>query len=530
MKQNWLRANWVNNLSLGYLALPFLIFCLTFLKIWIGLPIVVLLGWIFLRTWKQQSKNDDESGFSKRELLIGLGVLGCWVVLSGIGGFAFQNQDHATRNAIFRDLINYHWPVYYPYSANSTIHSSYALMYYIGYWLPAALIGKVFGWQVANIALFIWTLLGVFLTAVLLKKQIKSTLLAASLLIVFFSGMDILGTLTINAISPNSYPTAWPPITAIEYWVAGSFQFSSFTTQLFWVFNQAVPAWISIALILNTKKPQNVLLIWALCFFLAPIPAVGMLPFALLVIPYKAFNAEKISLSWKWQITKKFMKDCLADIRAVITIENIFGGGTILLTSFFYFSANPNGSKISFLHVNVLVYLFYVIFLIYEVMLLWLLFYKENRNSLWWYVVGGLFVITPLIRLGTFTDFCMRASIPALFILMVWSGEALFRKPKVSYRGALILLLIIGAITPIYEINRAIYRTAEYYFETLTDRRIYIPSQVIVQSSDLPEFAHPYTLTAEVFPSILYLQPEVIPNYIGIIDDSLFFQYLASPP
>ncbi len=173
--------NWLIKFSLGYLLLPFIIFCLTFLKIWIGFPIILLLGWITLRIWKQKGACGVVSGMSKRDLIVGLVILGFWVFLSGIGGFAFQNQDHFARNAIFKDLINFNWPVYYPESENLLTNSSNALIYYVGYWLPAALFGKLFGWQVANIVLFIWTLLGVFLTAALIKERIKSTLLASSL-------------------------------------------------------------------------------------------------------------------------------------------------------------------------------------------------------------------------------------------------------------------------------------------------------------------------------------------------------------
>ena len=530
MKQNWLQNSWLIKSSLVYLTLPFIIFCLTFLKIWIGFPLVIILGWIIFRVWKQNGANGNEAGITKKDLIFGLVVLGCWVFLSGIGGFAFQNQDLVTRNVIFKDLINFKWPVYYPDSVNPATGSPYALMYYIGYWLPVALIGKLSGWQVANFVLFIWTLWGVFLTAALLKERIKSTLLASSLLLIFFSGMDILGTLSIRSISPHSYPTAWPPITTIEWWVAGSFQFSSFTTQLFWVFNQAIPAWVCIALILLTKNPRNVFFIWALCFFCAPLPAVGMLPFILLIIPHKAFNPEIFSLRWRGQKVKSFFMDCLVDIKAAITPENILGGGIVFLTSLLYFSANPNGSKISLVINNILVFMFYIIFLIYEVMLLWGLFYKEQKKNLWWYVAGGSFIIIPLVRLGTFTDFCMRASIPAIFILMVWSGEAIFRKPHVKYRGALILILLIGALTPIYEINRSIYRTGVYYVDTLTNSEMFTIPQATNQANILPEYVHPTTLTADVYTSVLYLKPEVVPNYIGKIDNSFFFNYLAKPP
>ena len=302
---------WLYKASLGYLLLPFFIFCLTFIKLWIGIPVVAILTWISWRVWKQFNKTSTPLNIRKTDLIIGLIVLGCWVVLSGIGGFAFQNPDHHIRNAIFKDLIHYEWPVIYPPVDSPQNGSSYGLIYYLGYWLPAALIGKFVGWQAANVVLFLWTLLGVFITTTLIKLRINVSLFLSSLLLIFFSGMDILGTIVIRSVSPDTYPTLWPPITAIEWWVAGSFQFSSFTTQLFWVFNQAIPAWICVGLILNTSDRRFVYFIWALCFFFAPIPSLGLLPLTLLVVPFAAFHPENLSITWRLYKLPKFFKSLL---------------------------------------------------------------------------------------------------------------------------------------------------------------------------------------------------------------------------
>ncbi len=530
MKSLFSRSSSIHFISLCYLLLPFLIFCLTFLKIWIGLPVVIILGWVTWRIWRHEDSPDETARSTKKELVIGILILGAWVFLSGIGGYAFQNMDHLTRNTIFNDLINNRWPVYYLQATNGQAGSVSALMYYIGYWFPAALVGKLFGWQIANLTLFLWTFLGVFITVVHLKKQIKASLVAASLLLIFFSGMDILGTVSIRAISANGYPSIWPPIQTIEWWVAGSFQYSSFTTQLFWVFNQAIPAWIAIALTLATKNPRIAFFIWALCFFSAPIPAIGLLPFALLIVPSKSFTPENIGFGLDVHRSKEFLGNCLIDIKAILTPENIFGGGIVLFVSYFFFSANPNGTQISLVIKNILVFMFYIIFLTYEFALLWLLFYKEKRLNLWWYVVGGSLIIIPLIRLGTFTDFCMRASIPALFILMVWSGEALFRIPRVKYRGALIIILVIGALTPLYEINRSLYRTSVYYLNRATETQLVVIPGPSKPGNILPEYAHPTSLTEDVYASVLDLKPDVVPNYVGNIENSFFFTYLAKPP
>ncbi len=528
MKQNWFQNSYILKLSLGYLMLPFIIFCLSFIKIWIGLPIVVLLSWITWRIWKQNDSRNVSSGIAKNDLFVGLAILGFWVFLSGIGGFTFQNSDHHIRNAIFKDLINFKWPVIYPNNGDLPNTQLYALIYYIGHWLPAALVGKIFGWQPANIFLFMWTWLGIFLTTGLLKERVKSTLSASALLLIFFSGMDILGTLAFRSLFPNMYPTLWPPITYLQAW-GPFFQFSAITTQLFSVFNQAVPTWICIALILNNYNRQNVFFIWALCFFFS-LAALGLLPFTFLVIPRKAINAEDISSNWRDRKVASFLKDCLSDVKDMINPVTLLGGGLVFITTYLYFSTNLSASRRGFVEMDLYKVMFLVFYLTIEVLLLWILFFKEHRKNLWWYVTGGMFVLTPLIRFGSNIDFCMRASIPAIFILMTISGEALFRRPKVKYRAALILLLVIGAFTPIYEMNRSIYRTGQHYLAVQTSVGTSIYIKGIEQPNPIPELDHPSTLTADLYPSLSIFNPEDIPNYVGKINDSLFFKYLANSP
>jgi hypothetical protein len=115
-------------------------------------------------------------------------------------------------------------------------------------------------------------------------------------------------------------------------------------------------------------------------------------------------------------------------------------------------------------------------------------------------------------------------------MLMVWSGEALFRKPHVKYRGALLLILLIGAFTPIYEINRSIYRTGVYYIYTLTHSEKYTIPQITNSSNILPEYSHPSTLTADIYQSSIFLEPDDLPNFVAKIDNSFFYKYLAPPP
>jgi len=59
-------------------------------------------------------------------------------------------------NSLLRDLIEKDWPLRF-----GTVDSQTYVVYYTGYYLPAAVIGKALGWSAANYFMLFWTLLGV---------------------------------------------------------------------------------------------------------------------------------------------------------------------------------------------------------------------------------------------------------------------------------------------------------------------------------------------------------------------------------
>lgn len=64
--------------------------------------------------------------------------------------------------------------------------------------------------------------------------------------------------------------------THLEWW-AVDFQFTSMTSQLFWVFNQAIPAWVATIMIMTQKHCKNMLFILSLMMLSSTIPFVGLI-------------------------------------------------------------------------------------------------------------------------------------------------------------------------------------------------------------------------------------------------------------
>ena len=188
-----------------------------------------------------------------------------------MGGNFYQSNDYHWRNAIFRDLINFDWPVYY-----ENIDAS--LCYYIGHWIIPAIVAKPFllissnvAWQIGNIALLLWSSFGVLLAMLwliyLLQIKKGKYVLFAVAAFLLFSGMDFVGA--------DFFNRKVIAVKHLEWWTPGV-QFSSMITQLFWVFNQTIVPWIITLMFLKEESPKNYLALGLLCLPYGPLPFCGI--------------------------------------------------------------------------------------------------------------------------------------------------------------------------------------------------------------------------------------------------------------
>jgi hypothetical protein len=493
-----LRTSWLYRITYIYLLLPFVIFCLGWLRLSVGLPIAAIMLWAFWQLWKNIDPQVDS--ISARLTLPVLAITGLWVLLSGVGSYAFQNWDHHWRNAVLRDLITYDWPVAYAAPEHGPVRM---LVYYVGYWLPAALTGKLLGWKAANAFLFFWTWLGVLLTGFHLSLKLKASPAKAFILLIAFSGMDALGAL----FFASEYPTLWPPIQHLEIW-GGALQYSSFTTQLFWVFNQAVPAWLCIALLLNSAPRATAILAWSLCFFFAPLASTGLLPYLI--------------IEWIEQ-TRAAGKNSLRDLNFSV----LFSGVCVALVSYLYFSSNTAAQARGWQSID---WTDLLRFFMLEGGLLWLMLAGRLWRNPRWMITGVLLLFAPFVQLGSGRDFVMRASVAPLFYLMGWAGAVILQSgTKRFYRIALVAILAIGALTPFYEINRSLYRTFEYYFLLDEDQRLLPPTEPAthLEQGGAPEAEHPGALTADEIQTLTYMDDKLTRNFIANVRQSLYYRYLA---
>ena len=190
-------------------------------------------------------------------------------------------------------------------------------------------------------------------------------------------------------------------------------------------------------------------------------------------------------------------------IKSVLTPENIVGIAVNIVIGL-YLIGNMAGQSVgkgNDTEINIHNILRWGGFVFLEAGIFSILTFKKKRIILSAITLGWL-CICPLIRIGYSTDFCMRASIPALVILYLMVidtlEDALCNKKRVL-ASVLVVVLLIGSVTPTHEILRGILWTKKKW--------------------DIDEPTWQITLTQEE----LLLDR----NFSGMLQDNFFYECIA---
>lgn len=420
-----------------YLALPVLIFLLG----WLNWGVALVISFIFILGLYQVLVHNRENmtwQISSTTLYAAVVLAFLWCFFAGIGYFYYQSFDYHFRNAVFRDLINYDWPVMYD-------RADTPLVYYLTFWLPAAALAKFAALSISsphtvfligNIYLYIYAVIGTILIFLLLAAAVKATgwrqTIATMLIFMFFSGLDIIGY--------SFFQIVKQPFAFHLDWWATFMQYSSLTTSMFWVFNQFIPTALVVLLIFNERKTENFGFLIAMLLLFAPYPTAGV---GILMLFYAARKFLKTADK------KLFIKN------DILSVPNIIGVFFLLPIAVLYFITNSDG--IDRLH-----YLFdfttlgrFLLFITLEFMLLSAVLCRRYARDIWFQATLFSLIFIPFFRIDQQNNFCMRAAIPGLIILAVLTINFLLenlRERKNYILSALLtVLLLIGAVTPAFE-------------------------------------------------------------------------------
>ena len=308
-----------------------------------------------------------------------------------------------------------------------------ALVYYLMQWTLPALVGKMFGYDLANAALLAWNVLGVFLVflgiCIITKPKNNGQLWAALVIFMTWNGLTDIGSAWMNVLGFGGYGLSsgfgWPDV----YYGYG-YQFTPNDALLAWVYNQTIVPWIAVVLLMADTRPRNFAFLGLCVLPYGPLPFVGLLCF------FVAFFFDMLAKNG----IKKTMRECLSwqNICAAVGVFPIF---------FLYFKSNVAGSHVGFYGVADAFGIKHIVFLIVFYFLQFgihcILIGREYKRSVFFWTTVISLVIIPHIQIGFGRDFCMRASIPALLVLMIFIIQYLFKNNERLGRSTRAMILVI---------------------------------------------------------------------------------------
>lgn len=455
-KEKWTIDKKILIIAECYMFLPVIIFMFGWLKlIYAYLGCFMIIG-LAMKLYESFPAIDGCGGIaigivSKENVSFWISVIamaGIWVYLSGIGSYAYQNGDYWVRNPIFNDLSTYSWPVFYNLSEESELVKSIcgsdtvAFSYYFSWWLPVCMAAKLFhlSYGMRNLLLYAWALVGILLIIYLICRKLRRCSWVIPVILAAFSGLD-----AIPFLMKNNFFELFPWVKHMEWW-AGYFQYSSNTTQLFWVFNQSIPIWLIMAVFLQLVDAKCIAGLLSVAFAYSPWATFGMVPYA-------------ISASVKGR----------KEIKSAINIFNIFVPVIMLIVfGSFYMSGSASDVYKGLIFMQYpgqerRVFCNYLLFALFEFGVFYFVMGKAAVKYKYYWITLFELILFPLfvIRDG---NFIMRGAIPALFMLMVYVTNYLIEnrnKKDLKIREYILIgCLIIGSMNPLAEINRTLVQTS----------------------------------------------------------------------
>ncbi|MGL4560687.1 MAG: hypothetical protein ACRCV0_00155 [Brevinema sp.] len=315
------------------------------------------------------------------------------------------------RNTMFRDLIEFSWPVIYPTNG--------AVVYYHGHWLVPALLGKIFGYTVGQIAFALWSLLGVSIILLLLFDYLKIDSLKKQLItllvFMFFSGI-----FWINIIWNEGHPF----INSRFYYV----EFMPNTTQIYFLINQAIPVWVMAILFLHQKSLRLFTFLGLVIVLSSPYAIIGIFPFMLIKV-YQKLKETNLSQT-------------VTEIFSAPNILGVLGIAPILVTYFMSNSTIDDG--FSFM-LNSKTFIPFLIILFQGVLAYLIVIYPKFKKDPIFLALPIVVFVLSTIKYSNDHNFS-RSLNAALFITMVYVLKFLW-DPHPSYKLRQRILTVILIIT-----------------------------------------------------------------------------------
>ena len=352
-------------------------------------------------------------------------------LLGGQGHIFFATEDWLIRDAVLADLSAMNLPAY------AWQGETWVLRAPLGMYLLPGAFGRLAGLGAAHTMLLLQNACLTGCALYVIAEAFGRRSLAFLGIYVFFSGLDLVGIFLSYGL--HNFPDH------LEWWNP-FFQYSSIVTQIFWVPNHALPGWwfaVLLALHLRGGGLAPILLVFfAAALLWSPLAMMGALPFVLFVILREP----------RKMLTPEIILSCVAGaaflpvvIYRQVDAGSVASGWLIAEENFpFYYLA--------FIAIEIP----HAIFVAPHALTQW----RSWSGALW--LAIAMLLVLPVYWLGPGNDFVMRVSIIPLVVLCAcFAPRALeLTERKDPIRFVILIILLIGAATPLVEIVRNIRKPA----------------------------------------------------------------------
>ena len=401
-----------------FLTVPLFMFFMGYLKLIVGIPLTLIFGGILLYSISDCMNGPDGNKLSSPETnleipvsyLIGFAVTAILIsYISGVGEYIYSLQDHEYRRAILRDLIDYEWPVIYNYSTQTNpevieifkmASGQRAFSYYFIYWMPAALAGKMFGFGFGNFVLFIWNSIGIFLSLIGASAVIRRFTAWVPFLFVFFSGLDAIPNMVYELTQYDGWRWFEGYVTSMSY-------VSNFR-ELASVFNQMIPCFLVVCLLMMSHNTRSLGLTSGILFCYSPWAVFGILPMVIAALCSKKHRAEKVSKT----ITNALSPSNIASAILILTVFGSYYMTNSAAVSYKGFAWTYFDSMPKFI-------IAYLVFVLIEFVPFAVILYKREKSNIVYWAALATLMLLPFYRISEMNDFTMRGSMPALFFFCI---------------------------------------------------------------------------------------------------------------
>ena len=401
-----------------FLTVPLFMFFMGYLKLIVGIPLTLIFGGLLLYAVSDCANDPDGHKLSLSETalevpvsyIIGFAVIALLIsYVSGVGEYIYSLQDHEYRRAILRDLIDYDWPVIYNYKTQTNPEvieifknatGNRAFSYYFIYWMPAALVGKMFGFNAGNFVLFLWNSVGIFLSFLGASAAIKKFTYWVPFIFVFFSGLDAIPNMVYELTQYDGWRWFEGYVTSMSY-VSNFREMAS-------VFNQMIPCFLVVCLLMMSFNVRSLGLTSGILFCYSPWAVFGILPMVIATLCSKKHRASKVSRT----ITNSLSPSNIASAMFILLIFGSYYMTNSAAVSYKGFAWQYFDSPLKFV-------IAYIVFVLIEVIPFALILYKSEKSNIVYWAAFATLLILPFYRISEMNDFTMRGSMPALFFFSI---------------------------------------------------------------------------------------------------------------